>query len=82
MPFLIILGSITFLIMLQPDMGTMMTIAITAIVIFFVAGAALKHLLWIFLGASGLIFLLIKLAPYRVARFSVFLNPELAPLGI
>ena len=82
MPFLIILGSIVLLIMLQPDMGTMTTIAITAIVIFFVAGAPIKHLIWIFLGASGLLFLLIKLAPYRVARFSVFLNPELDPLGI
>lgn len=82
MPFLIILGSIIFLIMLQPDLGTMTTIAITAIIIFFVAGAPIKHLIWIFLGASGLLFLLIKLAPYRVARFSVFLNPELDPLGI
>ncbi|MDP2683699.1 MAG: putative lipid II flippase FtsW [bacterium] len=82
MPFLIILSTVVILIMLQPDMGTMMTIAITAIVIFFVAGAPLKHLFWIFLGSSGLIFLLIKFAPYRVARFSVFLNPELDPLGI
>ena len=68
--------------MLQPDLGTMTTIAITAIIIFFVAGAPIKHLIWILLGSSGLLFLLIKIAPYRVARFSVFLNPELDPLGI
>ncbi|XOU94810.1 MAG: putative lipid II flippase FtsW [Candidatus Kerfeldbacteria bacterium] len=82
MPFLFMLGAIVFLIMLQPDMGTMMTIAITAIVIYFVAGAAIKHLSWIFLGASGIFFLLIQLAPYRVQRLTVFLNPALDPLGI
>jgi len=82
MPFLIILGSLVFLIMLQPDMGTMITIAITALVIFFVAGAPLKHLAWIVLGASGLMLALIKIAPYRAARLTVFLNPALDPQGI
>ena len=53
-PFLIIVGSIVFLIMLQPDMGTMVIIAITAFIIFYVAGAPLKHLVWILMGASGL----------------------------
>jgi len=81
-PFLVIVGSIVFLIMLQPDMGTMVIIAITAFIIFYVAGAPLKHLAWILLGASGLFLLLIKLAPYRAARFTVFLNPALDPQGI
>ncbi len=82
MPFLFMLGSIVILIMLQPDMGTMITIAVTAIVIYYVAGAAYKHLAWIFLGASSMVFLLIKMAPYRAARFTVFLNPALDPQGI
>lgn len=82
MPFLIILGSIIFLIMLQPDMGTMITIAVTALVVFFIAGAPLKHLAWILVGATGLMLLLIKIAPYRAARLTVFLNPALDPQGI
>jgi cell division protein FtsW len=82
MPFLIILGSIIFLIMLQPDMGTMITIAITSIIVFFIAGAPIKHLAWILMGATGLILLLIKIAPYRAARLTVFLNPALDPQGI
>lgn len=81
-PFLLILGTIIFLIMLQPDMGTMVTIALVAVVIFFVAGAPLKHLSWIITGAVALFFLLIKIAPYRAARFTVFLNPALDPQGI
>lgn len=81
-PFLIIVGSIAFLIMLQPDMGTMISIAIIGFVIFYVAGAPLKHLAWLVVGASGLFALLIKLAPYRTARLTVFLNPALDPQGI
>lgn len=81
-PFLVIVGSITFLIMLQPDMGTMVTIALIGLVIFFVAGAPLKHVVWVILGATGLLFLLIKIAPYRLARITVFLNPALDPQGI
>ena len=81
-PFLIMLGIIVFLIMLQPDMGTMLTISIIGLVIFFLAGAPFKHLAWIFLGATGLMFLFIKIAPYRAARFTVFLNPALDPQGI
>lgn len=81
-PFLIMLGIIIGLIMLQPDMGTMLTISIIGLVIFFLAGAPLKHLAWIFFGATGLFFLFIKIAPYRANRFTVFLNPALDPQGI
>ncbi|MFA5134711.1 MAG: putative lipid II flippase FtsW [Patescibacteria group bacterium] len=81
-PFLIILGSIIFLIMLQPDMGTMTVIAITGVAIFFIAGAPIKHLAWIMLGATGLFLVLIKIAPYRAARLTVFLNPALDPQGV
>lgn len=82
MPFLIIVGALVFLIMLQPDMGTMFTIAIIALVIYYAAGAPWKHLAWILLSAAGVFFVLIKIAPYRAARLTVFLNPALDPQGI
>ncbi|MDD5039806.1 MAG: putative lipid II flippase FtsW [Patescibacteria group bacterium] len=81
-PLLVILGSIVFLIMLQPDMGTMVTIAATGLIVFFTAGAPLKQLAGIFGSAVVLFFILIKLAPYRAARFTIFLNPALDPQGI
>lgn len=81
-PFLVILGILTALIMLQPDMGTMIAVACISLAIFFVAGAPWKHLLWILMGATGLFFILIKIAPYRVQRLTVFLNPALDPQGI
>jgi len=81
-PFLIISGVIVFLIMLQPDMGTMVVIALVGLIIFFLAGAPWKHLAWLVAGAAGLFFLLIKIAPYRAARLTVFLNPALDPQGV
>jgi len=81
-PFLFILGAIVFLIMLQPDMGTMFTIALIALILFFVAGAPLKHVFSVIGSAAVLFLILIKIAPYRAARFTVFLNPALDPQGI
>lgn len=82
MPFLTSLGIVMFLILLQPDVGTMSVIVMIALMIYFVAGADLKHLFAF--GAAGVISLgiLIKAAPYRAARFMVFLHPELDPQGI
>lgn len=82
MPFLTSLGIVMFLILLQPDVGTMSVIVMIALMIYFVAGADLKHLFGF--GAAGVVALgvLIKAAPYRAARFMVFMHPELDPQGI
>lgn len=81
-PFLISLGIIMGLILLQPDVGTMSIIVMVALMIYFVAGASIKHLIGFGIaGIAGLAFL-IKIAPYRAARFTVFLHPELDPQGI
>lgn len=82
LPFLTIIGVIGFLIMLQPDLGTMSVIMFAAIMVYFVAGAKLSHLGLLAAGGFTLVLLLIKAAPYRLARFTVFLNPELDPDGI
>lgn len=82
LPFLIILAVIGFLIVLQPDVGTMSVILLTAIVMYFVAGGRLTHLALMGIGGILLFMLLVKVAPYRMSRFTVFLNPEIDPQGI
>ena len=81
-PFVTLLGIIGLLIMLQPDMGTMSVITIIALSIYFIGGAHLAHVGLFTLSGLGLLGLLIKIAPYRVARLTTFLNPELDPQGI
>lgn len=83
MPFLVMLGVLVFIIaLLQKDLGTTIILGMVSLSVYFAAGAPWKHLIWMGLGSSGLIFLLIKLEPYRASRLMVFLNPELDPQGI
>lgn len=81
LPFLVILGTICFLIIKQPDMGTMSVIVATGITMFFISGASLVHLGIGFVFLVGIFLLLIKSAPYRLQRFLVFLNPADEKLG-
>lgn len=80
-PFGVIMGVISLLLILQPDIGTLGLIGIIALFIYFAAPTPIWHiLLMITLGITGL-FALIKIAPYRASRIAVFLNPNLDPLG-
>ncbi|MBT6254180.1 putative lipid II flippase FtsW [Candidatus Uhrbacteria bacterium] len=81
-PFISSLGIIMLLMILQPDVGTMTVIIALALAVYFVAGASWKHLLALGTGGVALFFLLIRLAPYRAARFTTFLHPELDPQGV
>lgn len=81
-PFLVILGSLVILIMLQPDFGTMSIIAIISLVVYYIAGAPTKHVIWIIVSGLSAFYLMILTSDYRAARFTVFLNPELDPQGI
>lgn len=81
-PFLLVLGTIMFLMILQPDVGTMSIIAAMSLVVYFVAGAPLTYVFGLIAAGIGALTLLITLAPYRAARFTTFLHPELDPQGI
>lgn len=81
LPFLVVLSIISFLIIKQPDTGTLGLIFFISLAIFFASGANLTHIAGLI--GSGMIFLfiLVKIAPYRMERFLVFLNPSHDPLG-
>lgn len=82
LPFVCVLGVIAFLLVQQPDTGTMAIIVAMALAVYFAAGAPLRYLAAF--GAAGTVMLglLIKLTPYRAARFMTFLHPELDPQGV
>lgn len=81
LPFVILMLVLGFLIMSQPDLGTMSVILVTAVVMFFIAGARKYHLAIGGVGVIALLAILIKMAPYRLQRFLVFLNPKEQTLG-
>lgn len=80
-PFLLILSFVGFLIIKQPDTGTLGLIFIIAMSIFFASGAKLAHIGGLAVSAFLFLLILIKLAPYRMQRLLVFLNPEHDPSG-
>lgn len=73
-PFLFISGLVAFLLIAQPDMGTLGVILLTAFAVYFLAGAKLSHLLTIvFVGIIALsAFVYFK--GYAWDRIEVYLN--------
>jgi cell division protein FtsW len=71
-----LIGFVIFLVMLQPDMGTAMIILGEAMILYFLSGGNILHILSLapVVGIGGLA--LILLEPYRAARLTTFLNPE------
>ena len=81
-PFIIFLGIISLLLILQPDIGTLSIIVLTSLAMYFVAGANWKHFLaMIGMGFVALI-AMVKAAPYRMDRFLAFMDADRDPLGI
>ncbi len=81
LPFLSIIGIPCVLVFLQPNVGTMSILVFISLAIFFLAGAATKHIFSVFgMGVVGLLGLIIA-APYRMSRFMSFINPEADPQG-
>lgn len=80
--FLIIVGLIGFLLILQRDISTLGVIIACVILIYFISGTPLKHTLAIISGGIGILALLIKTEPYRLERILVFLKPGTDPMGM
>jgi len=81
LPFLGVMGVISILLILQPDVSTLGVIGVTGLVLYFLAGTPLWHsFAMLGIGFSALIGLIV-IAPYRLSRLTVFLNPSFDPLG-
>jgi cell division protein FtsW len=81
-PFLTLMGIIGFLLIAEPDIGTLGVIGFSSVLVYFLAGARISHLSLIGLGAVFLYYLLIKFYSHAANRFTTFLHPELDPRGI
>lgn len=80
--FIILLGLLMFLIILQPDMGTAIIIFSLSIIIYFLAGIELRYLFLLVPVSAVSFFILAKAEPYRLKRLLAFFDPSADPLGI
>ena len=81
MPFLVTSGIPLLLVILQPDLGSLLILSGIAVGLYFTAGGKMINLAGI--GGLGLIFLLLAVmtSSYRWQRVKTFFNPEADPLG-
>ena len=76
LPFAILLLIIVFLIIKQPDMGTVMIITLVAGVMFYLAEAPMAYIFGGLLVGFLLFMFLIRISPYRMERLTTYLNPS------
>lgn len=81
MKALIVMGIITFLILLQPDLGSVIVLTVTAMAMLFIAGARIPHFIALALTMLVLFIGLIIFEPYRMRRVTSFLDPWEDPFG-
>lgn len=74
--FVSIVGFACILVLFQPDVGTTAMLVFISVGIYFLAGGRLIHIFAIVGAGFVALIALIATAPYRMARFTAFINPE------
>ncbi len=69
------------LIVLEPDLGTTISLGIVVMALLWFAGAPVKLFLALVLAAGGAVLVLALTASYRAQRITSFLNPSADPQG-
>ena len=81
LPVMIVLGVCAVLVLVQPDLGTTVSISLVVFLMLFVAGTRMEYLISVVLAAIPALYVLIFSVAYRRARVMAFLNPWMDPKG-
>jgi len=82
LPYLTVVGTIILLVLKGPDLGTAMSITITAIFLMFIGGVRYRYFLALAISILPILYFQVVLFPYRLNRVLAFLDPDKDPLGI
>jgi cell division protein FtsW len=82
LPHLAVGGAFMVLILLQPDLGTTIIIGSWLLIILFVGGVRIVHLMGLALFSFPVLLWLVWKADYRLKRWWTFLNPWEDPQGL
>lgn len=81
LPPLLIVGLLAGLVLLQPDLGTVVVVGLVTLGLLFLAGARLAHLFGLVPFVLPAVAVLIWKSPYRLQRLMTFLDPTKDPTG-
>lgn len=81
-PFLVLLGGVVALLLLQPATSTAVIVGVGALVLYFMGGARFRFFaLAALVGVAALAFLIFATDDYRLKRFETFIGGSSDPLG-
>ncbi len=75
-PFIGVMGLIALLLLLQPDLGTLSILIATSLMVYFVGGGRIKHIVIIILVGIIAFFALIQMKPYQKDRIRCVIDPS------
>lgn len=80
-PFSVIVGLPSLILLAQPNTSTVLVIGATAMALYFLAGAPWRDFLIIGVAAIAGLAMLVSMRPYLMERVETFLNPASDPLS-
>jgi cell division protein FtsW len=81
LPIAVVVGFVVTLILLQPDLGTALSILLIAAAMVFAAGINYRYIVGLLLVLLPAAYIVLMSADYRRRRIAIFLNPWEDPLG-
>lgn len=75
-PFLLIVGAVVALIVVEPDLGTAMVTAFAVTALLIAAGVQMRHLAMLGGALAFIVFVAVLMEPYRMQRLTSFVNPS------
>ena len=81
LPIGVVVGGLVFLILLQPDLGTALSIVLICGAMVFAAGINYRYIIGLLLVSLPAAYIVLMSADYRRRRIAVFLDPWQDPLG-
>jgi len=81
LPIGVVVGAIVGLILIEPDLGTAVSVLMIAAVMVFAAGINYRYIVALFLTSLPALYVLLMTSDYRRRRVTAFLDPWSDPLG-
>lgn len=82
LPFVMVVGAVASLLVLQKDIGTLIVVGGGAAALYTLGGGRISQLLALAALGVGGVFVLALIEPYRWQRIQAFLNADADPLGV
>ncbi|MEA3450209.1 MAG: putative lipid II flippase FtsW [Patescibacteria group bacterium] len=81
-PFVAVLGVIALFMIMQPDVGTLSIVTITALIVYYIGGGKIKHIIAIVLIGIVAFGFMVQVRPYQLNRFKCMMDPQFDPQGV